>query len=253
MAVIRRALAALLGAAGPLAAQAPRTIVFPAPDSLPITADLYAPLAPTSPFIVLFHQAEASRGEYREIAPRLVAMGFNCMAVDQREGDGSNGVSNETAKRARAEGRPASMLDARQDLEAALRYARAHYAKGPLLAWGSSYSASLVLVVAGTRKGLVDGVVAFSPGEYFPVSPGGPRLVRDAARAITVPVFITAARSEDDWRPIYAAVPRGLRRSYVPEAEGRHGSRALWKDSPGQEGYWQAVRAFLNLHFPRSR
>ncbi len=253
MAVSRAALAALLAAAGPLAAQAPRTIVFASADSLPITADLYAPLPPTAPFIVLFHQAEASRGEYREIAPRLVAMGFNCMAVDQRAGDAMNGVANETAKRAQAEARPASMLDARQDIEAALRYARERYAKGPVIAWGSSYSASLVLVVAGQRKGLADGVVAFSPGEYFPVSPGGPRLVRAAARAITVPVFITAARSEDDWRPIFAALPRGLRRSYVPESEGRHGSKALWKDAPGQEGYWQALRGFLNLHFPRSK
>ena len=252
MAVSRAALVALLAAA-PLAAQTPRTIAFLSGDSLPITADLYAPLPPTSPFIVLFHQAEASRGEYREIAPKLVAMGFNCMAVDQRAGDTTNSIPNETAKRARAEGRPASMLDARQDIEASLRYARDHYAKGPLIAWGSSYSASLVLVVVGQGKGLADGVVAFSPGEYFPVSPGGPRLVRTAARAIAVPVFITAARSEGDWRPIFAALPRALRRSYVPEAEGRHGSKALWKDVPGQEGYWQALRGFLNLHFPRSK
>jgi len=252
MALSRTALAALLAAA-PLAAQTPRTIAFASGDSLPITADLYASLPPTSPFIVLFHQAEASRGEYREIAPRLVAMGFNCMAVDQRAGDAINGVTNETAKRAQAEDRPASMLAARQDIEASLRYAREHYAKGPLLAWGSSYSASLVLVVAGERKGLVDGVIAFSPGEYFPVSPGRPRLVTDAARTITVPVFVTAARSEDDWRPIYAAVAPALRRSYVPEAEGRHGSKALWKETPGEEGYWQAVRGFLNLRFPRSK
>jgi dienelactone hydrolase len=252
MAVSRLVLAASLAGA-PLAAQSPRTVAFMAADSLPVTADLYAPLPPTSPFIVLFHQAGASRGEYREIAPRLVAMGFNCLAVDQRAGDSMNGEVNETARRAQAEGRQASMLAARQDLEAALRYARAQYAKGPLLAWGSSYSASLVLVVAGERKGLVDGVLAFSPGEYFPVSPGGPHMVTTAARSIKVPVFITAARSEDDWRPIYAAVAPALRRSYVPEAEGRHGSSALWKDTPGQEGYWQAVRGFLNLRFPRSK
>jgi len=257
MALTRFLLAALVlagpVAAPPLAGQAPRAVAFMSGDSVPVTGDLYAPLPPTSPFIVLFHQAGASRGEYRDIAPKLVAMGFNCMAVDQRAGDASNGVTNETAHRAQAEGRPASMLAARQDLEAALRYAREHYAKGPLLAWGSSYSASLVLVVAGETKGLVDGVLAFSPGEYFPVSPGGPHLVANAARAVTVPVFITAARSEDDWRPIYAAIAPALRRSYVPEAEGRHGSSALWKDTPGQEGYWQAVRGFLNLRFPRSK
>jgi alpha-beta hydrolase superfamily lysophospholipase len=227
--------------AGPVAAQAPKTITFPSTDSLPLTADLYAPLPPTAPFIVLFHQAGASRGEYREIAPRLVAMGFNCMAVDQRSGDTMNGVPNQTAREAQHRHQPVSMLSARQDLEAAIRYARAHYARGPLLAWGSSYSASLVLVVAGEDRGLVDGVLAFSPGEYFPVAPGRP-------------TFITSARSEEsDWQPIYAAVTPSLRRAYVPEAEGRHGSIALWKQTPGQEGYWQAVRGFLNLRFPRTK
>jgi len=146
------------------------------------------------------------------------------------------------------------MLSARQDLESSLRYARERYARGPLLAWGSSYSAALVLVVAGQERGIADGVLAFSPGEYFPVAPGSPTLVTDAARAIRVPVFITSARSETaDWRPIYAALTPSLRRAYVPEADGRHGSSALLKETPGQEGYWQAVRGFLNRQFPRSK
>lgn len=253
MAVSRSVLTALLWA-GPLAAQAPKTITFPAADSLPLTADVYAPLPPTAPFIVLFHQAGASRGEYRAIAPKLVAMGFNCMAVDQRSGDAVNGVRNQSAREAASRHQPVSMLSARQDLEAALRYARARYARGPVLAWGSSYSAALVLVIAGEDRGLVDGVLAFSPGEYFPVAPGRPTLVTDAARAIRVPVFITSARSEaSDWRPIFAALTPSLRRAYVPEVEGRHGSGALWKDTPGQEGYWQAVRGFLNRRFPRTK
>jgi alpha-beta hydrolase superfamily lysophospholipase len=253
MALTRSWLTALL-VSTPLLAQAPTTIVFPSTDSLPLTADIYAPLPPKAPFIVLFHQAGASRGEYREIAPRLVAMGFNCMALDQRSGDAVNGVPNQTAHAAKDRHQPVSMLSARQDLEAALRYARAHYARGPLLAWGSSYSAALVLVVAGEDRGLVDGVLAFSPGEYFPVAPGRPTLVTDAARAIRVPVFITSARSEqNDWAPIYAALAPHLRRAYVPEAEGRHGSSVLWKATPGQEGYWQAVRGFLNLRFPRTK
>jgi alpha-beta hydrolase superfamily lysophospholipase len=253
MALSRFGLAALLLAA-PLAAQAPKTITFPSADSVPVTADLYAPLPSTAPFIVLFHQAGASRGEYREIAPKLVAMGFNCMAVDQRSGDAVNGVRNVTAREANDRHQPVSMLSARQDLESALRYARERYARGPLLAWGSSYSAALVLVVAGQNRGLVDGVLAFSPGEYFPVAPGRPTLVTEAARAIRVPVFITSARSEqNDWRSIFAALSPAVRRAYVPEAEGRHGSSALWKETPGQEGYWQAVRGFLNRRFPRAK
>jgi dienelactone hydrolase len=245
---------ATVALAGPAAAQAPKTISFPSSDSLPITADLYAPLPPTVPCIVLFHQAGASRGEYRDIAPKLVAMGFNCMAIDQRSGETSKGVKNETARAADQRHLQVSMLSAREDIESALRYARGRYARGPLLAWGSSYSAALVLVVAGQDRGIADGVLAFSPGEYFPVAPGSPTLVTDAARNIKVPVFITSARSEAaDWRPIYAALSPSLRRAYVPEADGRHGSSALWKETPGQEGYWQAVRGFLNRRFPRSK
>ena len=58
-------------------------ITFEAEDDLTITADLYRsdPRLET-PFIVLFHQAGFSRGAYREIAPRLNALGFNAMAQD---------------------------------------------------------------------------------------------------------------------------------------------------------------------------
>jgi dienelactone hydrolase len=237
-----------------LEAQAPKTITFPSKDSLPITADLYAPLPATAPFIVLFHMAGSSRGEYREIAPRLVAMGYNCMAVDQRAGGDINGVKNETATRAKAAGRSTAMLDAMPDLEAALQYANSRLAKGSLIAWGSSYSASLALLLAGREPGLLDGVLAFSPGEYFAEPPGGPTLVRDAVRNIRAQVFITSARGErKDWRAIYEAIRPGLTRTYLPEGEGRHGSLALAKSTPGQEEYWQAVRVFLYLRFPRSK
>ncbi|HEX5385867.1 MAG TPA: dienelactone hydrolase family protein [Gemmatimonadales bacterium] len=248
---------AALAAAPSARAQDPpalQTITFPSADSLPITADLYAPHPPTAPFIVLFHQAEWSRGEYREIAPRLVEMGFNCMAVDARAGDAVEGVVNETARRAEAAGRPHDMLDAAQDIEAGVRYARRHWAHGALVAWGSSYSASLVLRLAGTKPWLVNGVVAFSPGEYFTDPPGEPHYVADAAKHIVVPVLITSARSEEgDWREIYAAISPSLRRRYLPDSPGRHGSSALWKRTSGQEGYWQAVRGFLNMRFSHGR
>ncbi|HET7598852.1 MAG TPA: alpha/beta hydrolase [Gemmatimonadales bacterium] len=235
-------------------AAGPARVEFPSGDGLTITADLYAPHPQTAPLLVLFHQAGSSRGEYREIAPRFVAMGFNCLAVDARSGGAVNGVPNETSRRAKAEGRPSGMLDAEQDLIAALRFARSRYARGPLLAVGSSYSASLVLRLAGQRPGLMDAVLAFSPGEYFREPPEGPVSIAHAARGIGVPVFVTSARSErQEWSGIYAAIPRGLRHAYVPEREGRHGASALWRGTNGQEGYWQAVRSFLNLRAPRVR
>ncbi|MDF1838961.1 MAG: hypothetical protein P1V35_13905, partial [Planctomycetota bacterium] len=125
-------------------------LIFPSKDGLALRADLYAPHKdPKTPFIVLFHQAGWSRGEYEAIAPRLNRLGFNCMAVDQRSGGEVNGVENETAKRAKASKLPTEYVDAKQDLESALLYARKQLTTGPVLAWGSSYSASLVLQIAG--------------------------------------------------------------------------------------------------------
>jgi len=71
-------------------------VTFPSTDGLMLTADLYMPHPKTAPFIVLFHQARWSRGEYREIAPKLNEMGFNCLAMDQRSGGEVNDVKNES-------------------------------------------------------------------------------------------------------------------------------------------------------------
>ncbi len=230
--------------AGP--ASAVETITFPSRDGLEITADLYAPHADkTTPLIVLFHQAGWSRGEYRELAPWLNDLGFNCLAVDQRSGREVNDTPNATAARAEAADKGTSYLDAQQDLTAALQYARAHLATGKVIAWGSSYSAALVLVVAGTQPELVDGVLSFSPGEYFGDLGKPDNWVTTAARKIKAPTFVTSARSErDNWRGIYAGI-KAAKSSFVPNTKGNHGSRALWLKFPDNEGYRKAVQAFL--------
>jgi TonB family protein len=224
-----------------------RRISLESANRLQITADLYAPHQdPATPFIVLFHQAGWSRGEYREIAPRLNRLGFNCLAVDARSGDEINGVVNESAQRARDRSLGGAYLDALPDLEAALARVRTDYPGARLIAWGSSYSASLALRIAGEKPGLVDAVLAFSPGEYFAKEGKPGTWVRDAAAKITVPVFITSARREEpNWAPIYAAIPEGKKSSYLPETDGNHGSRALWKEFDDSKGYWHAVAEFL--------
>jgi len=225
-------------------------IQFPSEDGLTISADLYLPHKdPHTPFIVLFHQAGWSRGEYRETAPRLNAMGFNAMAVDQRSGDAVNGVTNATAALARSQGKGASYIDAMADLRAALKYARAHYARGKLIAWGSSYSSALVLVVAGEHPELADATLAFSPGEYFTRLGKPATWVRRAAAKIHKPVFITSARDEHHaWADIYATIPTADKASYRPKGSGHHGSRALWQQFSDSPGYWDAVRAFLDRY-----
>ena len=179
-----------------------QTITFPSQDQLTITADLYMAHASTAPFIVLFHQATYSRGEYREIAPKLNLLGFNAMAVDQRSGDQVHGVVNETAKLAKEQSLSDTFIDALPDLLAAIDFAKTNYAGGKLIIWGSSYSSCLVLKIAGDTPDIADALLAFSPGEYYVHLGLGETFIADSAKNITMPVFITSAFDEQEaWQP----------------------------------------------------
>ena len=224
------------------------TINFKSADDLLITADTYFVNTPsTAPVIILFHQAGSSRGEYNEIAPRLNKLGFNCIAVDLRSGEYSRGKDNETAIRASNAGLSTNYADALPDLIAALKYARKQYNNSKVIAWGSSYSASLALKVAGDNPELVDGVLAFSPGEYFAHLGKSKTWIQDSAINIKVPTFITSSKDEaDSWSIIYKAISSTTKSSFIPATAGRHGSRALWNKYDDSEDYWQAVSKFLS-------
>ncbi len=226
-------------------------IRFKSADGLLISADRYTPHpSDTTPLIVLFHQAGSSRGEYNEIAPRLNQLGFNCIAVDLRSGEYSRGKDNQTAIRASQKNLATSYADALPDVIAALQYARKNYAHSKIIAWGSSYSAALVLKVAGDFPQLLDGVIAFSPGEYFHHLGKSKTWIRDSAKNIRSPAFITSAKSEAaDWTPLYKAIDARYRQSFIPKTAGKHGSKALWKKQADSAAYWQAVTTFLNKHF----
>jgi len=245
-------LVSMLWAGASLAAVA-ETITFRSEDNLLITADSYAPhTAASTPVIVLFHQAGSSRGEYDDIAPMLNILGFNCIAVDLRSGEYSRGKDNETAVLASKAGLATSYIDALPDIIAALQYAHRHYPGSRVIAWGSSYSASLVLKVAGDHPELVDGVLAFSPGEYFSHLGKSKTWIRESAQNIKVPVFITSARDEaGSWAAIYQAIPTPAKMQFIPRAQGNHGSRALWEKYADSAAYWDAVTGFLG-QFNRS-
>ncbi len=224
------------------------SISFTSADDLLITADSYIPhTSHAAPLIVLFHQAGSSRGEYNEIAPRLNKLGFNCIAVDLRSGEYSRGKDNETAIRASNKNLATSYADALPDIIAALQYARKQYSNSKVIAWGSSYSASLVIKVAGDHPQLVDGLLAFSPGEYFSHLGKSKTWIRDAAQKIKAPTFITSSKNEaGDWTLIYEAIDTANRQSFIPETAGKHGSKALWKKYTDSQAYWDAVTEFLN-------
>ena len=225
-----------------------KQIEFDSADGLKVTADLYMQSDDKStPFIVLCHQAGWSRGEYREIAPKLNELGFNCLAIDQRSGGAVNSVVNETARRAKKAGKDADYVAAEPDIVAAAKYAKENFADGKLILWGSSYSAALVLHIAGENPDLMDATLSFSPGEYFKSQGKRAGWIESAAKNIKCPVFITSAKKEfNNWEKIYAAVTADGKAKFLPSTNGNHGSRALWKKFDDSKDYWAAVESFLN-------
>ena len=202
---------------------AQKTIDFPSKDGLLITADYYE-VKGSETFILLFHQAGWSRGEYKEIAPKLNTLGYNCLAIDQRSGGAVNSVTNQTNQRAVAAGKETTYLDAFQDIEATVAYVKKAYSPKKIIIWGSSYSSSLVLKYAGDHPDQIDAALAFSPGEYF----GKEDFIKNSAAHIKVPTFITSAQNEqDNWAAINEAIPTTTKVTYVPATAGNHGSRAL--------------------------
>ncbi len=215
------------------------TIQFPSKDSLPITADLYQK-AGNQDLILLCHQARYSRGEYLHTAPKLLEMGYNCLAIDQRSGYKANDIYNQTAKAAMAKVINARYEDAKQDIEVAIDLAFELNNHKPIIIVGSSYSASWVLQLA-VNNPKIKKVAAFSPGEYF-------RSVNisEAIKELKIPVFVTCAKNEvDKTTQVLQFVNPEILTFYKPNETGIHGSRALWKTTEGQKGYWAAFSEWL--------
>ncbi len=221
-----------------------KTITFPSTDGLEITADLYNNVENNSDtYIILFHQAFFSRGSYRSIAPELNILGFNCISIDQRSGFKARGVKNETHKRAKKQGLPTKYTDAIPDLEATILYVKNELKAKKIIIWGSSYSSVLVLYLGAKYPELIDGILSFSPGEYFKIDD---KKIVSFIPEIKCPVFITSAKREHkNWKELFEKIT-APKMSFVPKKRGFHGSKALWFDKKGHEKYWKAVKIFLN-------
>ncbi len=242
-------LAALAAASCAAAAPTSGTVTFRSADGIAVTADVYAPNPKEAPFIVLCHQAGWSRGEYKELAPWLASLGYNCMAIDQRSGGKINGVDNQTLIEALKAGKDTGYPAAEQDIVAAVEYARKKIAKGKIVLWGSSYSSSLALVVAAKNPGIVDAVVSASPGEYFGEYGLSKNWVREHAGRLAIPALVMGAANERQQEEmIFDAIADSRKELFVPPSGGRHGSSALWQRNAGHEAYREAVAAFLSRY-----
>jgi hypothetical protein len=213
-----------------------KTITFLSLDGLPVTADLYESKK-TDPWLVLYHQADFSRGEYKETAEKFVKLGYNCLAVDLRSGNEINYIKNKTAEAAREKGLPTEYIDAKPDMEAAIDYAFKQSQK-PVVILGSSYSASLSLILTKTKPN-IRAVIAFSPGEYFDKV----NFIRDSIQGLTKPVFGASTVEEYSYMvELLSKVNQGNLTLFRPsKGSGVHGSRALWSDNSNNNEYWLAL------------
>lgn len=220
----------------PVHAQRQLAVALEAADGVKVFGTLY-PAQKERPIVLLFHQAESNRGEYQDVTPTLVELGFNALAIDQRSGGELFDRRNQTV--AHLQGTTGYSYDeALLDLEAAVTWAAREGYK-TVIVWGSSYSAALVFLLAADHPD-VAGVLAFSPEEYL----SDPQEVTVAAAQVAAPVFITSSRFEaDDAKAIFDAVAAADKVQFVPEGFGAHGSSAL--SSGDSAEYWRAVEAFL--------
>lgn len=215
-------------------------VIFPSEDGLEITADKYL-ASEEFPYIILFHQAGSSRGEFRDIAEKFLKLRYNCLAVDLRSGDNANFVNNETASRARGAGKSVNFLDALGDVSASIDYAYGLNSQEVILL-GSSYSASLALL-EGLDHPKVRAVIAFSPGEYF----SGDLRLEDSLQTCSKPLFIAVTGREQPYvRKMLQAFPEEDYTLFQPDTLGVHGARALWDDNPTKDEYWLALLMFIN-------
>jgi pimeloyl-ACP methyl ester carboxylesterase len=215
-------------------------VYFFADDGLKVRGDLYL-RNNQKPFIILCHQDGSNRSEYYEIAPRLLNLNYNCLAIDLRAGGKSGFIQNETANQALIEKRTVRPLDAAADIKAAIRYVQ-RISKQPVILLGSSYSASLCLLAAAGNP-LVKAVIALSPGEYFqPLMNVGEKV-----RKINQEVFVSATQSEYPYvQKMLSGMPPDRLTLFKPQkGKGIRGTGAFYSSNESNGEYWFALMMFF--------
>jgi dienelactone hydrolase len=218
----------------------PETVEFSSRDGLTITADAYDAERPRG-YVLLCHRSHFNRGEYRETGPKLAQAGYSCLAVDLRSGMKVLGVTNETYRRAKEQRLATGYLAAKPDVEAAIDHAYLRNGSAPVVLAGSSYSASLALLIAAEGSRKLRAVVAFSPGEHLK----GIHLA-DQVHRIALPTLVLSSQAEAaDTAALLRAVDPALVSQFTPAETGAHGSRMLWTKTPGHQECWSSLLKFF--------
>lgn len=217
-----------------------------AEDGVKVHGVRYRPEQKGKVVCLMFHRAGSNAAEYKDIAPKLVAKGIECLAIDQRVGGDLWGRENKTAKES---GKTDWKYEhAYLDMMAAYNWAKnRQFTK--IVIWGSSYSASLALKLASENQ--VTAVVAFSPGEYFADKT---QVARWNSLVKTACLFaFTKKEAMDGGYSLYQAAPKVIERKndvLIARDEGVHGSETLLQEkSPRGFGYyWNALWSFFETN-----
>lgn len=216
------------------------TVHFYSKDSLLITADDYFE-SDTLPYIILLHDQESSRGEFREIINRFQKMNLNCLAVDLRNGGNKNFLNNETAKRCRKMGLNKTPEFIENDIDAAINYSIEKSAQKVVLL-GSRANGSLALKRTKENEN-VKAAIALSPGEYYMEFFS----LKETIAGIQKPVLVTSSKTELPYIKIMVSeVDDSYLTLFVPEeSEGETGINALLSDNKDRAEYWLALMLFF--------
>lgn len=229
----------------------PERVTFFAEDSTKVFGNLYTH-NPEAPIIALFHQARSNKSEYFGIAQRLVKLGFNCLAIDQRSGGNVMDFRNETVENLDSiqlqflgKNPIEGFIAAEMDMKATIQYLANRFNQ-KVIVWGSSYSSTLALY-QGVSNDLISAVIAFSPGHYLDEKKGS---LRKHLAGCRKPLFLTSSLKEssgeggvDDLIQEISKTDKQIH--FIPTAPGKHGSSALWISNSNSEEYWAALSRFL--------
>lgn len=241
-------MASLVVAATATAATRTQNVVLHTADGVSVFGTFTAAQPNNNKVLLLFHQAHANRHEYDPLIPTLTALGYDTLAIDQRAGGRLFGGDNQTVAKL---GRSADYIDALPDLEAALTWAQRRGYQ-TIVTVGSSYSASLNIVLAARHPGAIAAIASFSPGEYF----ADDDLIKNAATKVEIPFYITTDPAEENnVAEVLSKAGNADNIVHFQPEHGIHGASTL-VDARDPAGYRENLRhftAFLSWAGSRQR
>ncbi|MEQ8523785.1 alpha/beta fold hydrolase [Gracilimonas sp.] len=220
----------------------PQEITFTTKDGVLIYGDYYN-TGSEYPIILLFHQGGSNgRAEYTPIIPSLLKKNYNILTIDQRQGGQIYGGYNRTVAELKTS---YTYCEAYQDLESSLEYVQT-LETGPVIIWGSSYSASLAIQLAKKNTESVSAVLAFSPASGGPMQDCRPDPFLEN---LNTPLLVLRPESEleiGSAKAQFELVEKHGHQTYIAR-HGTHGSSMLVDNrvEGSVEENWSAVISFI--------